>query len=199
VGIELLYLGAHRDPIRDPEKGISPINNGTYPLFRVLSRIDPSGNSAEAFGDEGKGKEPEPEPDPDKGHRKKKGPKGGPKHQKHTKSHPSRGQEHKAKTRLKGQGKWHKRAGKTVCPSGKAVGGVFLLGCEATCASEYDNCLDDANAALEDALEATQGFAPPLNQQQADLAMRIFYLDAAECATVYVACGLGCLVPFSFF
>lgn len=85
-----------------------------------------------------------------------------------------------------------------ACP--KAISTIGLCGCELLCANAYNSCLAQASNTLNNALDrAVQITNPTLAQEQIDLAIYIFYLDAAECGIQYVVCGLGCLVAFSLF
>jgi hypothetical protein len=82
--------------------------------------------------------------------------------------------------------------------STKVLGRVLLCGCELACASTYKQCLDAATETYERNLDAALNMNPKLTDDQIALAIKIFYLDAAECATIYTACGLACLVGFGW-
>jgi RHS repeat-associated protein len=73
---------------------------------------------------------------------------------------------------------------------------LFIVECEAACAVWYDGCLDKADTAFDECLEGV-GADPVIAMEQIALCKKIVYLDYAECATKYTACGLGCLVPFA--
>ncbi len=79
----------------------------------------------------------------------------------------------------------------------KVLGKLLLLDCEATCAWLLDDCIDEMTADYEDCLEKAYLMIPSLQKNAIKLCDRLWKLDATACGAAYVACGLGCLCPFS--
>lgn len=79
----------------------------------------------------------------------------------------------------------------------RLLGKVVLVGAEAMCAAAYNKCLNVAENANNNQLDAAMAGGCYSDRQAAiDNAMDVYYLSAAECATKYAICGLSALLPF---
>lgn len=83
----------------------------------------------------------------------------------------------------------------------KTIGHVAVVGSEAVCAVDYAACIKKE----DDSLERFLGTLQHSHQKAAEINVAVdpaldahTYGDLA-CATTYLACGLGCLCPISFF
>lgn len=79
------------------------------------------------------------------------------------------------------------------------LGGIFLIECEAMCAFNYDDMLDQAVDRYESCRDAAFSKHPSLQAEAHALCDDIFELDLVEGGATYLACGLTCLCPFSWF
>jgi RHS repeat-associated protein len=93
-------------------------------------------------------------------------------------------------------GKGHTGGRKGIC-SLPVIKYLFLLECEAICAYGYGLCLDEAQVNLEEKLRNCGGLPFSERQTCIDNELFIWQMDATECATLYAACGLACLLPVS--
>ena len=72
---------------------------------------------------------------------------------------------------------------------------MLLTACEGACINNYNDCLNEAQQELDSCLSTCCS----CDQECIDNCVGIHTLSATICATKYAICGLGCLVPFSFF
>ena len=77
------------------------------------------------------------------------------------------------------------------------IGKLCLIEAEAACVLIYHGCLDGARENYDTCAERAHKFADPkIARDYLDNCLKIFYADAAECATEYAVCGLSVLLPF---